>query len=187
MDAAAPMLTGIVRPGLIFVLCRHRGIFAVANGACACLPAVHAGAGLRLGVAGVVFAGAGVGAVAVGGPVSPGMVEGFAVLGLANLTRLLRRAGRRNGVAVLRLCFAAVTAMFVGLRAVNVAPSAPAVLVLAQVLPPEDRQGALCRGQILAFVGPGVACGALVNVVLFQQLQHCAVGKLFGGSGLRFF
>ena len=62
MDAAAPMLTGIVRPGLIFVLCRHRGIFAVANGACACMPAVHAGAGLRIGVAGVVFAGAGVGA-----------------------------------------------------------------------------------------------------------------------------
>lgn len=75
MDAAAPMLTGIVRPGLIFVLCRHRGIFAVANGACACLPAVHAGAGLRLGVAGVVFAGAGVGAVAVGRPIVPVVIQ----------------------------------------------------------------------------------------------------------------
>ena len=109
MDAAAPMLTGIVRPGLIFVLCRHRGIFAVANGACACLPAVHAGAGLRLGVAGVVFAGAGVGAVAVGRPIVPVVIQcvhfliGGVIAALAGIVSApaLFRAG--SGLALVML------------------------------------------------------------------------------------
>ena len=66
IDAAAPMLVGIVRPGFIFVICCR--IFAFADGAGAHFPAAQAGAGFRLGVAGVIFAGAGMGAVAVGYP-----------------------------------------------------------------------------------------------------------------------
>ena len=66
IDAAAPMLVGIVRPGFIFVICCR--IFAFADGARARFPAAQAGAGFRLGVTGVVFAGAGMGAVAVGYP-----------------------------------------------------------------------------------------------------------------------
>lgn len=79
IDTVAPMLIGVVRPGFIFVICCR--IFAVANGACACLPAANAGTGFRLGVVGVVFAGAGVGAVTVGYPFPVVVVrEFFAIL-----------------------------------------------------------------------------------------------------------
>ena len=64
IDAAAPVIVGIVRPGFIFVICCR--IFAFADGACARIPAAHAGTGFRLGVAGIALAGAGVGFVSIG-------------------------------------------------------------------------------------------------------------------------
>ena len=112
----------------------------------------------------------------------------LAVLGLTILALRLRRAGGRAAVAVLGLFFKAYrTAAGVGVVAVG-GPIAPDVRMLrCKILPRKDRQGLPGSGQILTFGVPGVASGALVTVVLFQQLQHGAVGKFLGCFGLRFF
>ena len=64
IDAIAPMLSVIARPGAFIILVLRR-IFSAAGVARARFAAAHAGAGFRLGVAGVVFAGKGMGFIPV--------------------------------------------------------------------------------------------------------------------------
>ena len=52
----------------------HR-IFSTTDGAYARIPAAHAGAGFRFGVAGIALAGAGVGFISVGRPSAPVMTQ----------------------------------------------------------------------------------------------------------------
>ena len=110
IDAVAPMLIGVIQPGFIFVICCR--IFALADGACARLPAAHAGTGFRLGVAGVVFAGAGVGAIAVGYPfpvviqrvqtLIRGVIAALALAGIVGAPALFR-AGSGLGLMMLQV------------------------------------------------------------------------------------
>ena len=50
-------------------------ICSAADGACARIPAAHAGAGFRFGVAGIALAGAGVGFVSIGRPIVPVVIQ----------------------------------------------------------------------------------------------------------------
>lgn len=52
----------------------HR-ICSAADGACARIPAAHAGAGFRFGVAGIALAGAGMGFVSIGYPIVPVVIQ----------------------------------------------------------------------------------------------------------------
>ena len=104
------MLIGVIQPGFIFVIgCR---IFSLADGAYARLPAGHAGTVFRLGMAGVVFAGAGVGAIAVGYPFPvviqrvQTLIRGvIAALALADFVGFPARlgAGGRFGIVIIQV------------------------------------------------------------------------------------
>ena len=115
---------------------------------------------------------------------------GMEVRSAANGASAVCAAVRSAAVAVSRFNRAAAIALAgagVGVVAVG-GPIAPDVRMRRrQILPRKDRQGLPGSGQILTFGVPGVASGALVTVVLFQQLQHGAVGKFLGCFGLRFF
>ena len=58
-------------------------------------------------------------------------------------------------------------------------PLAP-VVGMRVALTLEDRQGSASNGQILARISPRVSVAAAL--AFFEQRQHCAVGKFFGGS-----
>ena len=119
IDAAAPVIVGIVRPGFIFVICCR--IFAFADGACACIPAAHAGTGFRLGVAGIALAGAGVGFVSIGHPIVPVVIQcvhfliGYVIAagaGIVGAPALFRAGGGFHlvmtlQIVVVRICIAA--------------------------------------------------------------------------------
>ena len=166
------MLIGIFRPGFIFVLCC---IFAVANGACARFSAVHAGAGLRPGVAGVVFAGAGVGAVAVGRPIVPVVIQcvhfliGGIIAALAGVVGFPANLGAGGSLGLVmrqvvvvridgQLLIGGVIAAFAGLIGLPARLCAGGLFAIVEV-----RQMAAIRYQIVGV--PIAAALALAGVV----------------------
>ena len=179
--------------GVLFIFQLCAAVVACGINCAVCLPADRtdclfmavggaAGAVLGFRVALVVEAGVGVGTVAVRGPFGPAVFLRIllAIFFAASLTGCRARAVR----------FAAVVRRFTDCRAAALAylpvlcfsgfPFAGLDVGMGIPLTREYRQGSVRRGEIFAFVCPGMVA---LSAVIDEQLQHRAVGKFRNGFG----